>query len=203
MHARTRERIVSHYLPQEQLLYAQEQLQKAHVSPLVYSFIDERESLSWTPDLITPGQQKQLDSLAGDPRFRPVEDPVRLFDGQVFYITCIDRREALLHLYEQFKDDPRYACLLQRDTYSENYFFELFSPSATKARGVLRLKEILGCDRIVAFGDGVNDLSMFAIADECYAPANAEPETKAAATGIIGSNSEDGVAHFLQERIYG
>ena len=42
---------------------------------------------------------------------------------------------------------------------------------------------------------------MFRIADECYAMANAVDEVKAAATGVIGSNEEDGVARFLRERM--
>ena len=70
---------------------------------------------------------------------------------------------------------------------------------ATKASAVLRLKEYLGCDRVVAFGDAENDISMFEIADECYAVENACDELKAIATGIIPSNEEDGVAKWLLE----
>ncbi len=40
---------------------------------------------------------------------------------------------------------------------------------------------------------------MFQAADEAYAVANALPELKKYATGIIGSNEEDAVARFLQE----
>ena len=56
-------------------------------------------------------------------------------------------------------------------------------------------------DYVVAFGDGKNDLEMFAFADEAYAMANAVEELKAIATGVIGSNDEDGVARWLAERI--
>ena len=41
---------------------------------------------------------------------------------------------------------------------------------------------------------------MFRVADECYAVANARPELKAAATGVIGSNVEMGVPRFLRSR---
>jgi hydroxymethylpyrimidine pyrophosphatase-like HAD family hydrolase len=70
---------------------------------------------------------------------------------------------------------------------------------ATKAAAIRQLKEMLGVERIVAFGDGRNDLSMFALADECYAVENAHPDLKAAATAVIGSNREDGVARWLRE----
>ena len=34
------------------------------------------------------------------------------------------------------------------------------------------------CDRIVSFGDSLNDISMFRISDECYAVENAAPALK-------------------------
>ena len=40
---------------------------------------------------------------------------------------------------------------------------------------------------------------MFQEADEAYAVSNAVPELKQIATGIIGSNNENGVAIWLQE----
>lgn len=54
-----------------------------------------------------------------------------------------------------------------------------------------------GCRHIVCFGDGINDIPMFRIADECYAVANAAPELKEIATDIIPCNNEDGVAKWL------
>ena len=60
-----------------------------------------------------------------------------------------------------------------------------------------RLKALLGCTRLVAFGDGLNDLELFRLADECYAVANAAPQLKALATAVIASNEDDGVARWL------
>lgn len=68
---------------------------------------------------------------------------------------------------------------------------------ASKANAIRKLKEIWGCSRIISFGDAVNDIPMFDISDECYAVENAVDELKAVATGIIGSNEEDGVAKWL------
>ena len=53
---------------------------------------------------------------------------------------------------------------------------------------------------MITFGDGKNDVDMFEIADECYAVSNAHEALKEKATGIIGSNNEDGVAKWLEER---
>ena len=71
--------------------------------------------------------------------------------------------------------------------------------AASKANAIRQLAARLGCERIVAFGDGVNDLDMFAIADEAYAVANAVPELQKAATAVIGGNDGDGVAKWLEK----
>jgi hydroxymethylpyrimidine pyrophosphatase-like HAD family hydrolase len=56
--------------------------------------------------------------------------------------------------------------------------------------------------RVICFGDSDNDLSMFALADESYAPENAREEVRAAATAVIGHHDEDGIARFLRERYH-
>ena len=68
---------------------------------------------------------------------------------------------------------------------------------ASKASAVLALKKMLSCDRVVCFGDAVNDIPMFEIADECYAVENAHPDLKAIATGVIEGNGSDGVVKYL------
>ena len=69
----------------------------------------------------------------------------------------------------------------------------------SKASAAKKLMGLLGCTRLVCFGDAVNDLPMFEIADEKYAVANAAPELKKLATDVIGSNDEDAVAAWLEE----
>lgn len=71
---------------------------------------------------------------------------------------------------------------------------------ASKGNAVDVLRNELGASRVLCFGDSDNDLSMFATADESYAPSNAKPEVLAAATAVIGHHDEDGIARFLRER---
>lgn len=52
---------------------------------------------------------------------------------------------------------------------------------------------------MVCFGDAINDLPMFQVADEAYAVDNAIEELKQQSDGVIGSNEEDGVARWMQE----
>jgi len=56
-------------------------------------------------------------------------------------------------------------------------------------------------ESVLAFGDMPNDLPLLAWAGTSCAVANAHPDVLAAATHVIGSNEDDGVAEYL-ERIY-
>ena len=79
-------------------------------------------------------------------------------------------------------------------------WMDIHHSAGSKGDAASRLKTDLGLERIVCFGDSDNDLSMFACADECYAPENAKAPLKAAATAVIGHHDEDGIAKFLRER---
>ena len=127
-------------------------------------------------------------------------DGKELCRGEIFYLTCIDEKEKLEPLYEKYKDG--YHCVFQTEIYTGDQWLEIMPPEASKSHAVIRLKELLGCDRLVVFGDGKNDMDMFEIADECYAVENAVPELKAMATAVIGGNDSDGVARCLESNYY-
>ena len=165
------------------------------LSPVVNAFMADKEKFSYLKDEITPGIRNFLEQRKGDIRNRPVSDPRDLYQGEVFHVVCIDDEEKLLPVYNELKND--FACVLFRDIYDDATWLEIHPKNASKANAILALKEMLGCDKIVCFGDGKNDVSMFELADECYAVANAEPELKTIATAIIESNEADGVAKWL------
>ena len=166
------------------------------VWPIVYAMVDGVECFSYCPERCNQGTRDFNATRRGDPRERPT-DEAHLLSGDVFYFTCIDAPETLLPLYERYKD--RFQCVYSRDIYGGEQWLELMPQAATKANAMLELKEMLNCDRVVCFGDGHNDLSLFAAADEGYAVANAVDALKRAATGVIGGNNEDGVARWLSE----
>jgi Cof subfamily protein (haloacid dehalogenase superfamily) len=79
-------------------------------------------------------------------------------------------------------------------------WLDILHTDGSKGGAVAQLKQDLGFERVVCFGDSDNDLSMFEAADEAYAPDNAKDEIKKAATKVIGHHNEDGIARFLRER---
>jgi Cof subfamily protein (haloacid dehalogenase superfamily) len=79
-------------------------------------------------------------------------------------------------------------------------WIDIHHTDASKGGAVDSLREQLGIERVVCFGDGDNDLSLFATADESYAPENAAAHVRAAATEVIGHHDQEGIAKFLRKR---
>ena len=177
------------------------ELERRGISPLVYSFVDGVERVSRILRNENDGIRRYLAMRQGDRRFRAVDGTDALYEGETFYYTCIGEKEELQPVYEFFSKDSRYRCTLQQELYRPEYWCEIMPAAASKANAVIKLKEMRGCTRVISFGDAVNDIPMFEISDECYAVSNAVDELKAAATGIIGSNDEDGVARWLLDRM--
>lgn len=178
-----------------------EELFQNQVYPIVYSYIHGAEKFSFIEKASTKGMLAFLRTRKGDRRERPVQTTDELIEGDCFYITCIGQPEKLRPLYEKYKE--RFHCVYQKDIYINEQMLEIMPCAASKANAVLQLKEMLGCDRAVAFGDGKNDLDLFEAADEGYAVENAVDELKAIASGVIGSNQDDGVAKWLERNFMG
>lgn len=169
----------------------------SNVHPIVYAYIDGKERFSFVPELCTKGMKMFLDSRSGDVRTNVVGSLEELKQGNIFYITCIDDREKLRPLYEKYKN--RYHCVFQTDIYTKEQWLEIMPVEASKSNAIKQLQEMLGCEKVIVFGDGKNDIDMFLLADESYAVSNAHEELKKHATAIIGPNDEDGVAAWLEE----
>ena len=70
----------------------------------------------------------------------------------------------------------------------------------SKATAVAELadRDGIGPESVLAFGDMPNDLPLLSWAGVSCAVANAHPEVLAAASLVIGSNDDDGVAEYLE-----
>ena len=170
-------------------------LLKSGVNPVVYSLIEGKEQFSFVREKLNKETLSFLSTRENDPRKREVFDTESLYDGEIYYFTLIGDEDKTKPLYEHFKD--RFQCYYGRDIYSNDYWLEILPKGATKANAVKQLAKLLSCDHIVAFGDGVNDIEMFRIADECYAVENATQKLRQIATKIIEKNTSDGVIRWI------
>lgn len=169
------------------------------LAPLVYSYIDGRERVSYL--------ESRLDDVYGyvstrstDKRLRPVKSREELFQGRIFYFTLLDPAIDRAELDSVFSRENGFAVNMMPDTYNKDeIWYEIFNKNASKASAILQVMELTRADRLVCFGDNTNDLSMIRAADVGVAVSNACDELKDSADKIIGSCSDGAVARFVAE----
>lgn len=131
-------------------------------------------------------------------KFTKVESYMECTENSVVYYSYSDTYEKLKPIYEKTKSIEGIRAEFYRDTYHPDFwYFEVCSENASKYNAVKWLKEKYNFDKVVAFGDNLNDIPLFEAADESYAVENAKEDVKKHATAVIGKNTEDAVAVFL------
>lgn len=124
--------------------------------------------------------------------------PDKLSDVVLLYTMIPDAKAA--STYALTSKLPGVRAQYYHDIFGpEIGILEAFAQNATKAKAVRALAEKIGAERIVAFGDNINDLPMFEIADLSVAVENALPVVKERADIIIGPNTDDSVARFIHQ----
>ncbi len=129
--------------------------------------------------------------------------PEELYDRVALFFG-MGRKEGIVVAAERLRAVSDCYISYYKDTYNDDmWLLEIFGPGVSKAEGVAQLAADLGVDRIVAFGDNLNDIPMLQVATVAVAVENALPEVKAIADHVIGPNTEDAVARFIEEDFSG
>ncbi len=112
-----------------------------------------------------------------------------------------------INLYFRYMDDCR-AVRGQMEarglpltiTYTEGPGLELSPPGASKGESLRRLADLLHIpmERVVAVGDGDNDVSMLRAAGLGVAMGNAAPAVKAAADAVVADNDHNGAGEAIR-----
>lgn len=122
-------------------------------------------------------------------------------DADITNISALGSAAAITAVRQQVDHEHHLVAYAGVAIESEQlHWIDIHHSDASKGGAIEQLKQDLGVSRVICFGDSDNDLSMFAMADESYAPSNAKGEVKDAATAVIGHHDEDGIAEFLQRR---
>ena len=118
----------------------------------------------------------------------------------IIYFTLLDKHEKIQGAYEVLSMIPDIYLSVYKDIYSSDlWYLEIHNDKATKQNGTLYLREAYGFERVIGFGDNLNDLPMFAACDVKIAVENANPEVRAAADYICDANDNDGVVKWLED----
>jgi Cof subfamily protein (haloacid dehalogenase superfamily) len=134
-----------------------------------------------------------LDFSYGDLRKAlPGDDSIRCIKG----IFIADERE--LRMIRQIVDERLGGKV--NTMFSADFILEILAPGITKAAGLRAALKFYGLSpsEIIAFGDEENDMAMLSFAAYSVAPANARQSVRDIAKYIIGPNTDDSVAAFLE-----
>lgn len=122
-------------------------------------------------------------------------------DSQVTNISMIGFSDVIDEMWREVNTFPNLVAYSGPALEGSQFrWMDIHHCLASKGSAVTILKQKLGASNVICFGDSDNDLSMFELADESYAPENARASIKESASAVIGHNHKDGIAHFLRER---
>ncbi len=174
--------------------------EKHNKIPMLY-YEDNGKLKIFYRDLENKNQQKYINSRTENTikEFYYTDSPALPFGGDgLVYIVTLDPYDELKDIYEEVSKIDELNCMFYRDNYTDCYFLEIMSSDVSKGISALKVKELINADEIVAFGDNLNDISIFEVADRSYAVSNAHNELKSIATAVIDSNNDDAVAKFIE-----
>lgn len=133
--------------------------------------------------------------------FSHTDDFFSLCRKDIIYFTVIDSYQRLLPIYRMVSQIKGTEVTFYSDRYSDElWYIEIFSAEASKKKAVRFLRELIKPERIVCFGDNLNDLPMFEDADYSVAVKNAVTAVKEKADEIIDTNTENSVAKYIYEK---
>jgi len=193
------EYVVCNYMDISMVGEILETCDKLKIEPIIFTRNERQENKVYYKGIFNYGEEHYIkDRLAsGDKRFVLVDDLSICLKENVINILVIGDNKDIGQAYEVLRDSFDASFHYTVDIYSKAYWLEITHKNANKREAVKHLKELLEAEKLVCFGDNLNDSPMFEIADEKCAVENAHEALKEGATYIIESNNNDGVAKFL------
>jgi 5-amino-6-(5-phospho-D-ribitylamino)uracil phosphatase len=172
--------------------------------PFIYSYLSNGHGHRvYYREATNPGANAYLTSLDGDGRLRKVDNYEFADDEKVSGFLLIDNKKTLKPIYQALKKkypDDISLYFAEDVSLKSYYWLQAYHQEANKANMIKVLARYLKhpLEKVVVFGDYVNDLGMFKIAGRAIAVSNALPEVKRAAHEIIGSNDSCAVIDYLE-----
>ena len=174
-----------------------------NLHPFMFLYSDDYKlSIKYTEfdnDGMKEFYDERVDLLEG--RFTQTNDLTNIEKGQhPVYVNYYALPEFLDEIVEKLKDIPEIDFAYYKDSYSDDWLIEIYSHTASKANGAKEVREIVGADKITAFGDNLNDIIMLKGADTAVAVENAVPQVKEIADVIIDNNNDNSVVKYIMAK---
>ena len=122
-------------------------------------------------------------------------------DDEALLIFSINKYAVLSAIAADLRATvPGCMVMAYHDIFDPNEgYLEIYAAGTSKAAAIRELARQLEATRVVVFGDNRNDIAMMQAADHSVAVSNAFDEVKAIAHEIIGPNTDDSVARWIEQ----
>lgn len=118
--------------------------------------------------------------------------------GRTLLVFAIEKAVLVEKLAETLTRNNEISVSAYPDIFNRDWsVIEIYAGGVSKASAIEFLRDHISASEVVVFGDNLNDIPMFRVADRAVAVSNAFQEVKDSADIVIGSNAEDAVAHFI------
>ena len=199
---RSGEKLLVNYFPHDHLDDIMEEFFRSDTSPIFLYFEDGIEKMFTPRNQLNEGMLafREFRQKLGDEVFDVVED-LRLLprDGLV-NLQAIGREDEIRQIEQRLAQFPEHYEVHSMHTYGGWWYVNIASHDSSKAHGIERVRGMIAPeDRMIVFGDNVNDIPMLKVADISIAMSNALPEVKAVADLVIGDHRDDAVIAFMEQ----
>lgn len=177
-------------------------LSNRNLHPFVYAVNEAGDLMTYYQDIPNPAMKGFMDE-----RVTRYQKPFRRFselseiDGTIVYFCLIASMSEISRAVRLLEDRLRYMEIpdirftYYRDHYDEStWYLEIFDCRASKHHAVEYLRSYTHADKVISFGDNLNDLPMFEASDLRVAVKNAHPKLIEAADEIAA----DGVVPWIE-----
>ncbi|MBT8083266.1 MAG: Cof-type HAD-IIB family hydrolase [Gammaproteobacteria bacterium] len=200
-HPDTRQYLSSATLTPDELNNVVNACLRQHLTPFVFTLDEDQGSTVYHAPTLSDIERELVRAISLDEHDRICLLDELPADATVTHINAIGASEAINAVLRSVDDEPHLVAYSGSAFEGDQWrWLDVHHSDASKGGAIETMKALLGIERVICFGDSDNDLSMFATADECYAPANANDSIKSAATAVIGHHDEEGIARFLRQR---
>ena len=195
------------FLPEHECEAIDEAYARAGVTPFIYT-LDETNIIRvfHSSAHLTNAERKFVEERTGLSlkRFYLNARPTAALNSRRLLQFAMGTGEAVRAAAETLYEATSCAVSYYRDTYNDDlWLLEIFAPGVSKARAVAEMKRRTKAERLIVYGDNLNDLPMMAIADVAVAVDNALDRVKDAADIVIGPHTTDAVARHMRATFNG
>ncbi|ERK31928.1 Cof-type HAD-IIB family hydrolase [Clostridium intestinale] len=178
--------------------------EKNNKSPLVYGINDD-ELYVYYKEFVYEVEKDFYKERCHSPykTFLKVDEYIESTKAsKIINFIAYDKLEVIKNIYDELSKLEGITVDYYEEIYRKGwYYLDAYSSKASKANGIKFLSRYVQTDKVICFGDNLNDIPMFKVSDESYAVNNANDVLKDMATAVIEGNNDDAVAKFIEKRV--